>query len=111
MVVVVEKKTKIFVIGLDGATFDVIRPMISQGKLPTLKKLIERGCSSKLKTVLGKEYFKGIALKNIQSVTAWTSFTTGTEPKKHGIYHFVNQANELINSNSVKSHCASWSPG
>ncbi|MBI5650426.1 MAG: hypothetical protein HZC40_08285, partial [Chloroflexi bacterium] len=28
---------QVFVIGLDGATFDLIKPFIAQGKLPTFK--------------------------------------------------------------------------
>ena len=33
--------SKIFVIGLDGATFDLIRPWAEQGKLPALQRLME----------------------------------------------------------------------
>ena len=31
---------KVLIIGLDGATWDLINPLIAKGKLPTLKKLV-----------------------------------------------------------------------
>ena len=30
-------------IGLDGATWDVIKPLADEGELPTVKKLVEDG--------------------------------------------------------------------
>jgi predicted AlkP superfamily phosphohydrolase/phosphomutase len=68
---------KIFIISLDGATFDVLRPLIQQGCLPNLGRLMEEGLSAKLESV-------------IPPVTgpAWTSFMTGKNPSKHGIFEF-----------------------
>ena len=39
---------KVALIGLDGATFDVIMPLVNQGKLPVLKRLIDNGAHAKL---------------------------------------------------------------
>ena len=42
------KENKVVIIGLDGATWDVIHPMISKGKLPTFKYLVEHGSHGNL---------------------------------------------------------------
>jgi predicted AlkP superfamily phosphohydrolase/phosphomutase len=67
-------------IGLDGATFDVIDPMISSGKLPNLARLIENGSH-------------GVLFSSIPplSPVAWTSLSTGLNPGKHGILDFLTR--------------------
>ena len=35
--------SKVLIIGLDGATFDVLNPMMAAGRMPNLKELIEMG--------------------------------------------------------------------
>jgi predicted AlkP superfamily phosphohydrolase/phosphomutase len=63
------------IIGLDGATFDIIDPMIAAGKLPNLKQLIETGVSGPLRSTLHPNSFPG-----------WSSCTTGTSEGMHGVY-------------------------
>lgn len=41
---------KLLVIGLDGATFDVVRPMIAAGELPNLAALMQKGSSGYLES-------------------------------------------------------------
>jgi predicted AlkP superfamily phosphohydrolase/phosphomutase len=67
------------VIGLDGATFDLFLPWISQGKLPNLKKLIEEGTSAVQRSCL-------------PPVTApnWKCYSTGKNPGKLGIFWWEN---------------------
>jgi predicted AlkP superfamily phosphohydrolase/phosphomutase len=36
---------RVFVVGLDGATFDLLRPWMEAGHLPTLEKLAREGCT------------------------------------------------------------------
>lgn len=69
---------KVFVLGLDGATFDVIRPMTARGTLPTFAELLEKGGHGTLPSTIP-------AL----SPPAWTSFATGKNPGKHGIIGFA----------------------
>jgi len=69
---------KVFVLGFDGATFDIMMPMIEQGKLPTLAKIMEDGCHC----VLNSTVFTN-------SAPAWTSFATGKNPGKHSISGFT----------------------
>jgi predicted AlkP superfamily phosphohydrolase/phosphomutase len=74
---------RIVVIGLDGATWDLIDPWINQGYLPTLAKLKAAGVSGKLRST-------------IQPTTApaWASFMTGMNQGKHGLYDFVRRRHD-----------------
>jgi len=69
--------SKVLIVGWDGATFDVIHPLIAEGKLPNLAKMMQTGSWGTLRST-------------IPPVTpgAWTSFFTGKNPGKHGIYDF-----------------------
>jgi len=71
---------KVLVIGLDGADWDVIDPLMEKGEMPNLKKLMRNGKKGDLRTTLP-----------IESPVAWTSMTTGTTPGKHGIYGFLQK--------------------
>lgn len=72
------KTNKVFGIGLDGATYDLLLPWFKEGKLPTLKKIYENGANGVLRSSIP-----------YMSPTAWTSFMTGQNPGKHGIYDFT----------------------
>ena len=69
---------RLLVIGLDGATFDLIKPWVRQGELPNIAKILQRGVHGELKSTVPP-----------MSPPAWTSFMTGKNPGKHGIFHFV----------------------
>ena len=68
---------RVAVIGLDGATFDLIGPWMDDGLLPNLATLRSEGFSSPLRSVVP-------AL----SAPAWTTAVTGVNPGKHGIFDF-----------------------
>ena len=72
---------KLLIIGLDGATLDLIEPWAKEGKLPVLAGLMQRGAYGRLKSVLP-----------VLSSAAWTSFMTGMNPGKHGLFDFVKRA-------------------
>jgi predicted AlkP superfamily phosphohydrolase/phosphomutase len=80
---------RLLVVGLDGATFDLIRPWARAGKLPTLARLLEEGVSAPLRSV-----------PNMNSAPAWSSFATGLNPGKHGIFYF----DELIPGTYTKRY-------
>ncbi|GMQ80475.1 MAG: alkaline phosphatase family protein [Planctomycetia bacterium] len=69
---------KILTIGLDGATFDLMLPWIDEGRLPHLGRLLGEGAWSPLAST-------------IPPITpcAWSSFMTGKNPGKHGLFDFV----------------------
>lgn len=67
--------TKCAVIGLDGATFDLILPMVEAGELPTLGRLLNEGSWGPLRSTILPNSFPG-----------WASATTGTSEGMHGIF-------------------------
>ena len=69
------KARRAVVIGWDGATFDIIKPLIAAGRMPVLADLLARGVHGPL-------------CSTVPPVTpvAWTSFATGTTPGRHGIF-------------------------
>jgi predicted AlkP superfamily phosphohydrolase/phosphomutase len=64
----------VMVIGLDGADWNIINPLIEKGKLPHLHKLIEEGSSGILHT-----------FRPTKSPVIWTSVATGKTMIKHGV--------------------------
>jgi predicted AlkP superfamily phosphohydrolase/phosphomutase len=71
---------KVFIVGLDGATFDIIYPMIAKGQLPTLSRLIDTGTHGVLKSTTPD-----------LSPVAWTSMITGKKPGSHAIFDFISR--------------------
>ena len=79
-------KNKIFVLGIDGATLD----LINRKELPTFQKLIKEGISGNL-----------LSRPAITSV-AWPSMVSGVNAGKHGLFDF-RKGNELKLSTSKKA--------
>ncbi|HET8675412.1 MAG TPA: alkaline phosphatase family protein, partial [Blastocatellia bacterium] len=71
---------KVLVIGLDGASFNVLDPLIEKGYMPNLARLVATGTRADLETT-----FPPI------TAVAWSSFMTGKNPGKHGIFEFVRR--------------------
>jgi predicted AlkP superfamily phosphohydrolase/phosphomutase len=71
-------QNKAVIIGLDGATWTLLRPWIDQGQLPNLARLVHEGASGPLTTTIPPV-----------SASAWVSFATGCNPGKHGAFDFV----------------------
>jgi len=69
--------TKTVLIGIDGATLDLVIPWIKKGKLPSFAKIKNEGLHGKLRSTT--PYY---------SAPAWVSMVTGVQPGKHGIYDF-----------------------
>ena len=72
--------SKVVVIGLDGATFPLLKPWMEQGYLPCLKSLMEQGVSGPLRSSIPPA-----------TVPAWQCFMTGKNPGKHGVTWFLRR--------------------
>ncbi len=69
---------RVLLIGIDAATWDVMRPLMSAGKLPTLQRLVADGWSATLRS-----------MEPTVSPALWTTIATGKEPARHGIKGFL----------------------
>jgi predicted AlkP superfamily phosphohydrolase/phosphomutase len=65
-------------IGLDGATFSILDPLMENGTMPFLKSLVANGARGEL-----------LSTSNPLTPQAWTSLMTGRSPGHHGILDFV----------------------
>jgi predicted AlkP superfamily phosphohydrolase/phosphomutase len=68
---------KVLVIGLDGASLDLIRPWADEGKLPNLARLLRRGASGPLRSTV-QPY----------TAQAWTTMVTGVNAARHRLFDF-----------------------
>jgi len=69
---------RIVIIGLDGASFDLIGPWVKQGFLPNFEKILNCGVHGRLKTVMAPH-----------TAPAWSTLYTGKNPGKHGVFDFI----------------------
>ncbi|MEZ5064650.1 MAG: alkaline phosphatase family protein [bacterium] len=69
---------RVFVLGFDGATWDVLDPLIAEGVMPNFAALIARGRTFDLET-----------FRPTFSPVIWTSFATGKSRFRHGIHDVV----------------------
>ena len=67
-------------IGLDGATFDVLNPLFEAGKCPVLNRLVREGAHAHLNSTTPP-----------MTLPSWSSFLTGCNPGRHGIYDFTRR--------------------
>ena len=68
---------KVLILGLDGATLDVVAPWARAGALPAFADLLDKGASGPLRSTLPPV-----------TPQAWPSVYTGTNAGKHGIFGF-----------------------
>jgi len=71
-------RRKIAVIGLDGASFDLIKPWAEAGFLPHFAKILSKGTNGILKSVIPPN-----------TAPAWSTLYTGKNPAKHGLFDFI----------------------
>jgi len=71
---------RVCVIGLDGATLDLIQPWTQQEILPNIARLMSTGSWGRLHSTIPPI-----------TAPAWSSFMTGKNPGKHGLYDFIGR--------------------
>jgi hypothetical protein len=69
---------RVIVIGVDGASWNRLDPMLAAGELPNLARLRDRGVTARMATV-----------KPVISPTVWTSIATGRGPDAHSVTGFL----------------------
>lgn len=88
---------RLLVVGWDGATWRLLDPLLAQGRLPNLARLIERGFHAELEST-------AVPI----SSAAWVAAVTGKLPGKSGVYTFFEPVPgtyevELVSSKSVRA--------
>jgi predicted AlkP superfamily phosphohydrolase/phosphomutase len=85
------------VIGLDGAAWHLLEPLMAGGVMPRLAALVQEGTS-------------GTLVSTVPTYTppAWTSAATGVNPGRHGIFGFVeghaqSQEPKLVHSGKIRA--------
>ncbi len=68
---------RVLVIGLDGATFDVLRPLAEDGTMPNLAELLRRAAAARL-----------MSSEPAITPAAWTTFLTGRDTLAHRVLDF-----------------------
>ncbi|GEM_PF-1308483 len=71
--------TRVLLIGIDGATWAVIDPLVREGKMPNLEGCLDGGHRARLRT-----------LPSMFSPQVWSTLATGCPPSIHGIEGFDN---------------------
>jgi predicted AlkP superfamily phosphohydrolase/phosphomutase len=66
---------RVVIVGLDGASFNHIDPLMQSGRMPNLTRLMKQGCYGVLRSTIPP-----------MSPVAWSSFVTGMSPGQHGIF-------------------------
>lgn len=69
---------KVLLVGIDGATFRVLDPLLAAGEAPSFKALIERGSRGVLRSE-----------NPMASPALWTTIATGRSRADHGIQDFI----------------------
>lgn len=88
---------KTLFIGLDGATFSVLDPLMQEGAMPYLQSFFAEGVRAGLRTIVPP-----------LTPPAWTSLMTGRTPGNHGVFDFFRMDSpttrhiRFFNSNDVQ---------
>ncbi len=72
------ERAPMLLFAVDGMEWEVMKPLIADGKLPTMERLMKQGVYGYLQS-----------MQPTFSAVIWTSVATGKIPPKHGILHFV----------------------
>ncbi len=76
---------RVIILGLDGGTWALLRRLAADGTMPNLACFLKKGCSADLITQVPPV-----------TATAWSSFVTGLNPGKHGVFEFLLRKKALV---------------
>lgn len=69
--------SRLLILGLDGATWDVLTPLTAQGLMPNLQRLMQQSALLELNST-----------QPFITPVAWASFQTGCDPHEHGVLDY-----------------------
>jgi hypothetical protein len=73
-----DRRGRVVVVGIDGADWHIINPLIVQGRLTAFARLKAEGATGDLES-----------MEPSSSPSLWTTVATGVTPERHGIHGFV----------------------
>jgi len=82
---------KVLIIGIDGASWDLLNPWISTNKLPTMKKIMKLGSIGILKSTIP-----------CITIPAIPSMLTGMNPGNLGIFGFMKANGSPVSLNEIQ---------
>ena len=83
---------RVMILGLDGATLNVISPLVAEGDLPTLAAMIENGAAGPLRAPMPPV-----------TPPSWASFYTAVNPGKHGVFEFSHREKDSYHFAPINS--------
>ncbi len=92
-------RPRVFILGLDGTPYGLMQDLFAKGVLKNLAEISGKGSLHPMATTIPE----------VSSV-AWTTFMTGVNPGRHGVFGFVDlkpgtYANYFPNATHVRSPC------
>lgn len=91
---------RVLLVGVDAATWDVARPLMAAGRMPTLQRLVREGWSATLES-----------LEPTISPAIWTTIATGHRPSVHGVTGFLAPGPDGVEvpvTSNVRRRAALW---
>jgi len=94
-------RERVLLIGVDAGEWDVLGPLLDQGRTPNFARMRDQGASGKIRTLEPLT----------KSPIIWASVATGKVPKKHGVLDFfVKQGQKEREAARAKGDSAKADP-
>ena len=77
-----DRRVRILALGMDGADHALVEQLMGEGRLPTISRLAREGTFGPLRSTIPAF-----------TPVAWSSFLTGLNPGRHGIFNFTTNPN------------------
>ena len=90
---------RIILIGIDGASYEMMSHLASGGTLPHMQRLIEAGTFRRMTSSIPEV-----------SPVAWNSIITGADPAEHGVFGFTDLAPGTYRTTFANSYTADIPP-
>ena len=88
---------RVLVVGMDGATLDLIEPWVAQGLLPAFSALLAEGARGRMRSVI-----------HPYTAQAWTTMVTGVNAGRHRIFDFLERDFSSYGFRLVDASMRAW---